>query len=107
MRRSLKRSNIPGHDLHRLKQAVQQSKWQSLLSTEQYRAGLVDFLSVLEAQRELYANEDQFVESQPLSPPISSHFIVPWVAVGVQAAFHPEPVDTMFFARYRKGEHRA
>jgi len=48
----------------RLNQAVQQSQLAVDLATEQYRAGLVDFLSVLEAQRELYANEDQFVQSQ-------------------------------------------
>ena len=28
------------------------------------KAGLVDFLSVLDAQRDLYANEDQLVQSQ-------------------------------------------
>ncbi len=48
----------------RLNQAVQQSQLAVDLATEQYRAGLVDFLSVLEAQRELYANEEQFVQSQ-------------------------------------------
>ena len=48
----------------RLNQAVQQSQLAVDLATEQYRAGLVDFLSVLEAQRELYANEDQLVQSQ-------------------------------------------
>jgi multidrug efflux system outer membrane protein len=34
------------------------------LALEQYRAGLADFLSVLEAQGDLYGNEDQFVQSQ-------------------------------------------
>jgi NodT family efflux transporter outer membrane factor (OMF) lipoprotein len=48
----------------RLNQAVKQSQLAVDLATEQYRAGLVDFLSVLEAQRELYANEDQVVQSQ-------------------------------------------
>ncbi len=48
----------------RLNQAVEQSQLAVDLATEQYRAGLVDFLSVLEAQRELYASEDQFVQSQ-------------------------------------------
>ena len=43
---------------------MQQGQLAIDLATEQYRAGLVDFLSVLDAQRELYANEDQFVESQ-------------------------------------------
>jgi len=48
----------------RLQQAVEQSQLAVDLATDQYRAGLVDFLSVLEAQRELYANEDQLVQSQ-------------------------------------------
>ncbi len=48
----------------RLNQAVGQSQLAVELATEQYRAGLVDFLSVLDAQRELYANEDQFAQSQ-------------------------------------------
>src|SRR6266849_5339860 len=48
----------------RLNQAVQHTQLAVDLATEQYRAGLVDFLSVLEAQRELYANEDQLVQSQ-------------------------------------------
>ncbi len=48
----------------RLNRAVEQSQLAAVLATEQYRAGLVDFLSVLEAERELYASEDQFVQSQ-------------------------------------------
>ena len=48
----------------RLNEAVQHSQLAVDLATEQYRAGLVDFLSVLDAQRELYANEDQLVQSQ-------------------------------------------
>ncbi|PYU90880.1 MAG: hypothetical protein DMG08_16705 [Acidobacteria bacterium] len=48
----------------RLDQAVRQSQLAVDLAAEQYRAGLVDFLSVLEAQRALYANEDQLVQSQ-------------------------------------------
>jgi multidrug efflux system outer membrane protein len=42
----------------RLNQAVQHRQLSVDLALEQYRAGLVDFLAVLEAQRELYANED-------------------------------------------------
>jgi outer membrane protein TolC len=34
------------------------------LSRELYTAGLADFLSVLEAQNALYANEDELAESQ-------------------------------------------
>jgi multidrug efflux system outer membrane protein len=48
----------------RLNRAAEQSQVAVDLATEQYRAGLVDFLSVLDAQRELYAAEDQAVQSQ-------------------------------------------
>jgi multidrug efflux system outer membrane protein len=48
----------------RLNQAVQQSQLAVDLAGEQYRAGLVDFLSVLEAQGQLFANEDEWVQSQ-------------------------------------------
>ncbi|TAM81891.1 MAG: efflux transporter outer membrane subunit [Acidobacteria bacterium] len=47
-----------------LGQAVKQSQLSVHLADEQYRAGLTDFLSVLEAQRDLYTNEDQLVQSQ-------------------------------------------
>ncbi|TMH70614.1 MAG: efflux transporter outer membrane subunit, partial [Betaproteobacteria bacterium] len=48
----------------RLNDGVAHSQLAVDLSTEQYKAGLVDFLSVLDAQRDLYANEDQLVQSQ-------------------------------------------
>src|SRR5262250_2143779 len=48
----------------RLNEAVLHSQLAVDLATEQYKAGLVDFLSVLDAQRDLYANEDQLVQSQ-------------------------------------------
>src|SRR6267143_472070 len=48
----------------RLNDAVAHSQLAVDLATEQYKAGLVDFLSVLDAQRGLYANEDQLVQSQ-------------------------------------------
>lgn len=48
----------------RLNQAAQQSQLAVDLATEQYTAGLTDFLSVLDAERELYADEDQAVQSQ-------------------------------------------
>jgi outer membrane protein TolC len=48
----------------RLNQAVEQNQLAVDLAAEQYRAGLVDFLSVLEAQRQLYDNEDQLIQSQ-------------------------------------------
>ena len=48
----------------RLNQAAEHSQLAVDLATDQSRAGLVDFLSVLDAQRELYAAEDQAVQSQ-------------------------------------------
>lgn len=48
----------------RLNEAARQSQVAVDLATEQYQAGLVDFLSVLDAQRELYADEDLAVQSQ-------------------------------------------
>lgn len=48
----------------RLNEAVRQSQLAVDLANEQYRAGLVDFLSVLDAQRELYGSEDQLVQSE-------------------------------------------
>ena len=51
----------------RLNDAVAQSQSAVDLATEQYKAGLVDFLSVLDAQRDLYANEDQLVQSQKIA----------------------------------------
>jgi len=48
----------------RLNEAAQQSQVAVDLATEQYKAGLTDFLSVLDAQRELYADEDQAVQSR-------------------------------------------
>jgi multidrug efflux system outer membrane protein len=48
----------------RLNQAAGQSQVAVDIATEQYKAGLVDFLSVLDAQRELYADEDQAVQSR-------------------------------------------
>jgi NodT family efflux transporter outer membrane factor (OMF) lipoprotein len=48
----------------RLSRAVEHSQLAVELATDQYRAGLADFLAVLDAQRELYAREDLLVESQ-------------------------------------------
>ena len=48
----------------RLNQAVQQSQLAVDLAKEQYTGGLADFLSVLDAQGQLYASEDQLVQSQ-------------------------------------------
>jgi len=47
----------------RLQSAVRANEEALKLSRERYRAGLTDFLAVLDAQRELYANEDLFAQS--------------------------------------------
>jgi len=48
----------------RLNQAVQQNQLAVDLAKEQYTGGLADFLSVLDAQGQLYTSEDQLVQSQ-------------------------------------------
>jgi len=48
----------------RLEAAVRSNEEAVLLSSELYKAGLTDFLSVLDAQRELYANEDLLAQSR-------------------------------------------
>ena len=48
----------------RLEDAVRANEEAVRLSNDRYRAGLTDFLSVLDAQRELYANEDLLAQSR-------------------------------------------
>jgi outer membrane protein TolC len=48
----------------RLENAVKSNQDAVQLSSETYRAGLTDFLSVLDAERELYANEDLLAQSR-------------------------------------------
>ena len=48
----------------RLESAVASNRESVRLSADIYRAGLTDFLSVLDAQRELYANEDLLAQSR-------------------------------------------
>lgn len=50
----------------RLESAVKSNQEAVQLSSETYRAGLTDFLSVLDAERELYANEDLLAQSRTL-----------------------------------------
>jgi NodT family efflux transporter outer membrane factor (OMF) lipoprotein len=50
------------HD--RLESAVKSNEESVQLSSELYKAGLTDFLSVLDAQRELYATEDLLAQSR-------------------------------------------
>lgn len=48
----------------RLETAVKSNEEAVQLSSETYRAGLTDFLSVLDAERELYANQDLLAQSR-------------------------------------------
>lgn len=48
----------------RLEAAMKSNEEAVQLSSETYRAGLTDFLSVLDAERELYANEDLLPQSR-------------------------------------------
>jgi len=50
------------HD--RLESAVKSNEESVQLSSELYKAGLTDFLSVLDAQRELYSTEDFLAQSR-------------------------------------------
>ena len=63
----------------RLTESVKQSQLAVELANDQYRAGLADFLSVLDAQREVYANEDQLVQSQAA---VTSDLIALYRALG-------------------------
>jgi len=48
----------------RLESAVNSNQEAVRLSSELYKAGLTDFLAVLDAQRELYANQDLLAQSR-------------------------------------------
>jgi len=47
-----------------LAQAVDANRLAADLANERYTRGLVDFLNVLESQRQLYTSEDQLVQSE-------------------------------------------
>jgi outer membrane protein TolC len=47
-----------------LAQAVEANRLAADLANERYTRGLVDFLNVLESQRQLYTSEDQLVQSE-------------------------------------------
>jgi len=69
----------------RLDQAVVASRRAVELSLEVYKAGLADFLVVLEAQNALYANEDELPAATPRPPSIWWPFIRPSAAAGKDA----------------------
>ena len=57
------------------------------LANVQYRAGLSDFLNVLQSERDLYANEDQLAQSQAA---ISTNLIALYKALGGGWSISPE-----------------
>jgi len=63
----------------RLQAAVSQSQTALELSRELYRSGLGDFLSVLDAQRQLYGNEDLLAQSQTA---VTTNLIALYKALG-------------------------
>jgi len=63
----------------RLQAAVSQSQTALELSRELYRSGLGDFLAVLDAQRQLYGNEDLLAESQTA---VTTNLIALYKALG-------------------------
>jgi outer membrane protein, multidrug efflux system len=63
----------------RLQAAVSQSQTALELSRELYRSGLGDFLAVLDAQRQLYGNEDLLAQSQTA---VTTNLIALYKALG-------------------------
>jgi len=63
----------------RLQEAVSQSQTALELSRELYRSGLGDFLAVLDAQRQLYGNEDLLAQSQTA---VTTNLIALYKALG-------------------------
>jgi multidrug efflux system outer membrane protein len=63
----------------RLQAAVSQSQTALELSRELYKSGLGDFLSVLDAQRQLYRNEDLLAQSQTA---VTTNLIALYKALG-------------------------
>jgi len=63
----------------RLQAAVDSNEVAVELAQAQYRAGLTDFLSVLDAQRELYSTEEQLAQSQTA---VTTNLIALYKALG-------------------------
>jgi len=61
------------------------------LATVQYRAGLSDFLAVLDAQREMYANQDLLAQSRTL---VTTNLIGLYRALGGGWSISPESEPT-------------
>lgn len=75
----------------RLEAAVSADKTALELANVQYRAGLSDFLNVLQSERDLYANEDQLAQSQAA---ISTNLIALYKALGGGWSISPEAPKT-------------
>ena len=63
----------------RLQTAVSQNQTALELSRELYTSGLGDFLAVLDAQRQLYGNEDLLAQSQTV---VTTNLIALYKALG-------------------------
>jgi NodT family efflux transporter outer membrane factor (OMF) lipoprotein len=72
----------------RLQAAVSQSQTALDLSRELYKSGLGDFLAVLDAQRQLYSNEDLLAQSQTA---VTTNLIVLYTALGGGWESFPQP----------------
>lgn len=63
----------------RLQAAVRADETSFELANVQYKAGLTDFLTVLDAQRQMYANEDLLAQSQTR---VTTHLVALYRALG-------------------------
>ena len=72
----------------RLQAAVSQSQTALELSRELYRSGLGDFLAVLDAERQLYGNEDLLAQSQTA---VTTNLIALYKALGGGWESFPQP----------------
>jgi NodT family efflux transporter outer membrane factor (OMF) lipoprotein len=61
---ALSRYSFEQERRNRLQEAVTRSQTAVQLSRERYRSGLADFLTVLDAERQLYSSEDLLAQSQ-------------------------------------------
>jgi outer membrane protein, multidrug efflux system len=75
----------------RLEAAVKENKTALELADVQYRAGLSDFLNVLQSERDLYANQDLLAQSQAA---ISTNVVALYKALGGGWSISPQAPRT-------------
>jgi multidrug efflux system outer membrane protein len=75
----------------RLEDAVKEDKTALELANVQYRAGLSDFLNVLQSERDLYANQDFLAQSQAA---ISTNVVALYKALGGGWSISPQAPRT-------------